>query len=315
MLGGGGDQPEARRPRPGVEQWTDPAGYRRSRAHGKPLWPEWPLPGAGHSVLAPAVGDRLSAVRSLSDYGLMLIARMRTNVLSDSFSIKEKWPLSRKETVMVNAPAVAEFTGFTTDAFGFFRELATNNNRDWFQAHKELFERACREPFKALTIALDPPVGAERLTRIYRDVRFSKDKSPYHTHISAVVRGNYVHLSADGLYVGTGLYMPEPAVLRRFREAIDNDVSGRQLHDILTSLRERRYTVGTHESVASVPRGFSADHPRLDLLRMKDIHAGKTFKPELLSTADAVDLVQQVCSDVAALQHWLVRHVGPMSSH
>ena len=128
-------------------------------------------------------------------------------------------------------------------------------------------------------MSLDPPLGADRLTRINRDMRFARDKSPYHTRISTVVRGCYLSLSADGLYVGTGLYMPEPPTLRRLREAIAADASGRKLVSLVAALRRKGYDVGTHESVASAPRGFSADHPRLDLLRMKDIHAGKMFKP------------------------------------
>jgi uncharacterized protein (TIGR02453 family) len=207
--------------------------------------------------------------------------------------------------------AAAGFTGFSPQAFKFFKDLAKNNNREWFHAHKDVYERSCRDALKALTVSLDPPLGADRLTRINRDMRFARDKSPYHTRISTVVRGCYLSLSADGLYVGTGLYMPEPPTLRRLREAIAADASGRKLASLVAALRRKGYDVGTHESVASAPRGFSADHPRLELLRMKDIHTGKMFKPSDAASARAVQQVRRACEDVAPLRDWIQRYVGP----
>jgi len=203
------------------------------------------------------------------------------------------------------------FAGIPREAFSFFKNLAKNNNRDWFRAHKAAYERSCRDALKALTVALDPPLGADRLTRINRDMRFVRDDSgPYRTHVSTVVRGNYLSLSGDGLYVGTGMYMPDSPTLRRLREAIDADASGRKLASLVASLRRKGYTVDTHESVASAPRGFRADHPRLDLLRMKDIHAGKMFKPSEIGTVKAVQQVRRACEDVAPLRDWIQRYVG-----
>lgn len=204
------------------------------------------------------------------------------------------------------------FAGFSREAFSFFKDLSKHNDREWFHAHKPVYERSCRDALKALTMALDPPLGADRLTRINRDMRFARDKSaPYRTHVSTVVRGNYLSVSAEGLYVGTGMYMPDPATLRRLREAIDNDASGRKLAALVTSLRRKGYTVDTHESVASAPRGFSPEHPRLDLLRMKDIHAGKMFGPSSeVTTGKVVQMVRRACEDVAPLREWIQRYVG-----
>jgi uncharacterized protein (TIGR02453 family) len=211
---------------------------------------------------------------------------------------------------MTKAPA-AGFAGFSKSAFAFFKDLAKNNNRDWFHAHKDVYEQSCRDALKALTVALDPPFGADRLTRINRDMRFARDKStPYRTHISTVVRGNYLSLSADGLYVGTGMYMPEAPMLRRLREAIDTEASGRTLAALVTKLRRKGYKVDTHESVESAPRGFRADHPRLDLLRMKDIHAGKMFRPVEVGKATAVQQVRRAIEDVTPLREWIQRYVG-----
>jgi len=201
------------------------------------------------------------------------------------------------------------FTGFPREATEFFRELARNNNRDWFQAHKDVYEQACRDPLKALVTELDP-LGTPQISRINRDMRFSRDGQPYKTHIAAGVLGTYINLSAEGLYIGTGMYRPEPAALQKFRSAIDADKSGRELAKIVSAIRRKGYTVGTHESVNSAPRGFAADHPRIEFLRMKDIHAGKTIPPgPVLGSRKAVAAVKQVVTDIRPLAEWIGRHV------
>jgi uncharacterized protein (TIGR02453 family) len=201
------------------------------------------------------------------------------------------------------------FTGFSREATEFFRELALNNNRDWFHAHKDVYEQTCRDPLKALVTELDP-VGTPQISRINRDMRFSRDGKPYKTHIAAGVLGTYISLSAEGLYIGTGMYRPEPAVLQKFRAAIDADKSGRELTRIVGTIRKKGYTVGTHESVNSSPRGFAADHPRIELLRMKDIHAGKMIQPgPVLASRKAVAAVKKVMADVRPLADWIARHV------
>jgi uncharacterized protein (TIGR02453 family) len=201
------------------------------------------------------------------------------------------------------------FAGFPREATEFFRELAHNNNRDWFQAHKDVYEQSCREPLKALVTELDP-VGTPQISRINRDMRFSRDGAPYKTHIAAGVLGTYINLSAEGLYVGTGMYRPEPAVLQKFRAAIDADKSGRELAKVVSTIRRKGYIVGTHESVNSAPRGYGADHPRIELLRMKDIHAGKTIEPgAVLASRKAVAAVKKVMDDVRPLAEWIGRYV------
>src|SRR4030095_9877941 len=142
------------------------------------------------------------------------------------------------------------FTGFPREATEFFRDLASNNNRDWFQAHKDVYEQAWREPLKALVAELDP-IGSNHISRINRDMRFSRDGAPYKSHLAAGVLNTYINLSAEGLYVGTGMYRPEPAVLQKFRSAIDSDKPGRELAKIVSTIRKKGYTVGTHESLAS----------------------------------------------------------------
>ena len=203
------------------------------------------------------------------------------------------------------------FMGFPREALGFFEGLAAHNNRAWFQAHKETYERTCRQPMLDLTAELEPRLGRSKISRINRDIRFSSDKSPYKTHIAAGVGGYYIHLSKAGLYVGTGIYKPDPAVLARLRSAIDREASGRKLQAIVTSLRRKGYQVETHDTLTAAPRGYTMDHPRIDLLRMKDMFAGKKFAPgPWMSTRKALERLERVMSDVTPFRDWLRRYVG-----
>jgi uncharacterized protein (TIGR02453 family) len=202
------------------------------------------------------------------------------------------------------------FKGFPRESVQFFKQLAANNNRDWFLAHKDTYEQTCRAPMEALVAELEPRFGSARISRIYRDVRFSRDRAPYKTYIAAGVGGHYISLSAEGLYVGAGLYRPDPAVLQRFRAAIDDDTTGRELQAIVSSLRRKRYEVASHERLSSAPRGYALGHPRIELLKMKDIFAGRLFAPAAwLSTRKARERVDRVMADTGPLVRWLRQHI------
>jgi uncharacterized protein (TIGR02453 family) len=201
------------------------------------------------------------------------------------------------------------FSGFPREGITFFRQLARNNNRAWFQAHKEIYEQCCRAPMQALVQELDP-LGATRVSRIYRDMRFARG-APYKTYIAGGAAGVYVSLSAEGVWAGAGLYKPDPVRLNRLRAAIDHDRTGQELDAIVRALRRKGYEVDTHAMVSSAPRGYHADHPRIDLLRMKDIYAGRQFGPEpWLSTRKVLDRVKQVMADTSPLAAWLKANVG-----
>jgi uncharacterized protein (TIGR02453 family) len=203
------------------------------------------------------------------------------------------------------------FTGIPREAFTLFKGLASHNTREWFQANKDVYERACRRPMLSLLAELGPTYGSGKLTRINRDMRFARGQAPYKTFIASHVGSRYyISLSKDGLYVGTGIYMPDGPTLRRLREAIAADASGRKIAAIVTSLRRKKYSVGTHETTANAPRGYDEDHPRIELLRMKDMHAGKQLPPSVLSTRKALDRVVTVMADVQPLSDWLQRHVA-----
>jgi uncharacterized protein (TIGR02453 family) len=202
------------------------------------------------------------------------------------------------------------FTGIPREAFTFFEGLASHNNREWFQANRDVYERACRGPMQSLLAELAPSYGSGTLTRINRDMRFARGQAPYKTFIASAVGSRYyVSLSKDGLYIGTGIYMPDGPTLRRLREAIAADVSGRKIASIVSALKRKRYSVGSHETTAKAPRGYDDDHPRVELLRMKDLHAGRQLSPSTLTTRKALDRVVAVMKDVTPLSDWLKQNV------
>jgi uncharacterized protein (DUF2461 family) len=106
------------------------------------------------------------------------------------------------------------------------------------------------------------------------------------------------------------MYRPEPPLLQKLRAAIADAKSGPALVKVVNGLRRKAYEIETHESVSSAPRGYAADHPRIDLLRMKDIYAGRLFAPgPVLSSRKALAAVKKAISDTAPLAEWLRKYV------
>jgi len=203
------------------------------------------------------------------------------------------------------------FTGFRPESIEFFDQLAAHNERDWFLAHKDVYERECRAPMQALVGELEPKYGKAKVSRIYRDLRFSPNRAPYKTYIAAGLGGRYISLSPKGVYIGAGFRQPDADWLRRFRAAIDDETTGRQLQSILRSLQSKGYEVSAHDKLSSAPRGYAADHPRIELLKMKDIAAGRLFAPgRWLATARARQRIDRVMSDTGPLVAWLQKHVA-----
>ena len=201
-----------------------------------------------------------------------------------------------------------EFTGFARDAFSFWKGLEKNNNRDWFQTHKDRYEQLVRRPMQLLIEELTPLYGPGRLTRINKDMRFAKEK-PYKNYLATGLGGSYISFSKEGLWVGAGMYKPEPAALRRLREAIADDRSGRKLTKIITSLRRKGFELDTHARLDKPPRGYEPTHPRVELLSMKDIYVGKLFGPADVSSGTVLDGVVKAIADLEPFRVWLREHV------
>ena len=205
-----------------------------------------------------------------------------------------------------------EFTGFTRDAFSFWKGLERNNTREWFQAHRDQYEQSVRRPMQLMIEELAPLYGRGRLSRINKDMRFAKEK-PYKNDLATGVAGSYLSFSKEGLWVGTGMYKPGPAALRQLREAIGNDSSGRELTKVIAALQRKGFDVDTHARLEKAPRGFDEAHPRVALLRMKDIYVGKLFGPEEVSSANLLRGIAKAIAELEPFRAWLGSYVGERS--
>ena len=203
------------------------------------------------------------------------------------------------------------FRGWPIEAVEFYEGLEADNSKVYWQEHKAVYERQVKAPMEELLAELADEFGEGRLFRPYRDVRFSADKTPYKTTCAATLGSGYVAFSADGLSVGSGLYMPEPAALTRFRAAVDADDTGAELAAIVADLHRAGYQTMAHEVLKTAPRGFPKDHSRIELLRHKGIAMMKSWPVGAwLGTRKAKDRVVTALRAAAPLNEWLNRHVG-----
>ncbi len=203
------------------------------------------------------------------------------------------------------------FRGWPAEALEFFEGLEADNTKTYWQRNKPVYERIVRAPMEELLAELEPEWGPARLFRPYRDVRFSADKSPYKTHIGAMVGDGYVQLSADGLAAGSGMWEMAPDQLDRYRRAVDRDRTGRALARIVTAAREAGLEVTGHGALKTAPRGYPKDHPRVELLRFKGIVTWRAWPAGAwLGTARAKERVVELFRLSVPLNEWLRANVG-----
>ncbi|GIF74534.1 DUF2461 domain-containing protein [Asanoa siamensis] len=205
------------------------------------------------------------------------------------------------------------FRGWPSEALEFYEGLEADNSKTYWTAHKAVYDDQVRAPMQALLDELEPEFGAGRIFRPYRDVRFSADKSPYKTAIAARLDlGGYVHLSAQGLAAGSGMYHMERDQLARYRAAVDDDGSGPRLAALVAEAAADGVAIHGHDQLKRVPRGYDKDHPRADLLRHKGVVAWKEWPvAPWLGTAAAKRRVADFLRASAPLNQWLATFVGP----
>lgn len=204
------------------------------------------------------------------------------------------------------------FEGWPVEALEFFEGLAADNSKSYWLAHKEVYDTCVLAPMRELATELEPDPGESKIFRPYRDVRFSKDKSPYKTEIAAVIGDGYVRLSADGLGAGRGLHEMAPDQLDRYRGAVAAEVTGGGLGQIVEALRAQGANVQGHQALKRVPPGYRSDHPRAELLRQKGLYAWKQWPVEpWLGTPAAAAEVSGFLTAVQPLSEWLTGNVGP----
>jgi uncharacterized protein (TIGR02453 family) len=213
---------------------------------------------------------------------------------------------------------------FPAETLRFLRALKRNNRREWFNAHRDDYEAYVRRPMTAIVerLAVDLRGFAPELVatptvsmyRIYRDTRFSDDKTPYKTHVAAVFptrgllkhegAGAYFHISPDEVWIGGGMYSPQPPQLLAVREHIAGHL--KQLRAIVESPGFRKHLgeLGG-DKLTRVPRGFSRDHPAAEYLKFKHFVAGADLPATLATSPTFYKTVLTVFRQVTPLARFL----------
>jgi uncharacterized protein (TIGR02453 family) len=225
-----------------------------------------------------------------------------------------------------------EFTGFSESALEFLRDLTKNNNREWFQGHKKQYKELIQKPAQAFVLALGESLkllsngleydlrlnGSGSILRIYRDIRFSKDKTPYKTHLGIIFWEGarkkmenpsfYFHMDATGGVLYSGFYQFSSDYLKAYRNAVDDPTIGSELETVLEEIsKQGGFDVGG-DRYKRVPAGYDAEHPRADLLKNKGLWSkSPDISPEEIIRPDLVDVCFDHAVRMVALHKWLVQ--------
>jgi uncharacterized protein (TIGR02453 family) len=217
---------------------------------------------------------------------------------------------------------------FTDRTLKFLRALKRNNRREWFNAHRDDYEAHVRAPMTAMVerladdfrsfapeLVASPKVS---MYRIYRDTRFSENKAPYKTHAAAVFptrglpkhegAGLYFHVSHEDVWIGGGMYAPQPPQLHAVREHIAANVH--QLRAIVESPAFRRRVTLNGEKLTRVPRGFPKDHEAAEYLKFKHFIAGAEFPAAFAASPRFYSTLLAVFREVLPLSRFLNRALG-----
>lgn len=209
----------------------------------------------------------------------------------------------------------ADVPGIPLDAVEFYRELEESNSREWWAANKDRYAVSVREPLAHLADVLTDEFGEPKLFRPNRDVRFSKDKSPYKNHQGLFVptssrMGWYVQVGPDGLRTAGGFYASESDQVARYRTSVVDDVAGGTLVKVVDTLLDNGFDIGG-DVLATRPRGIPADHPRLELLRHRTLTASRDHgTPDWLESDDVVEKVREDWVAMRPLIEWCEQYVG-----
>jgi uncharacterized protein (TIGR02453 family) len=210
---------------------------------------------------------------------------------------------------------VSEFTGFPEAALDFYDDLEMDNTKSFWEAHKSVWTESVKAPMTALTDALAPEFGTPKVFRPYRDVRFAKDKTPYKTHQGAFVPagpacGWYVEISARGVRTGAGFYDASGSDLARIRESIDHEATGKELQRILKKLEKAGFEIDG-DKLKTSPRGYDADHPRIELLRHKSLVAMRHYGfDKVIHSPGLVDALRKDWRALRPLVEWVSTRLG-----
>lgn len=207
---------------------------------------------------------------------------------------------------------------------GFLKSLAKNNNRDWFEKNKGKYLEAKTgfedflETFHKELLKFDESLGSinprKQAFRIYRDVRFSKDKRPYKVNMGAGFSpkgkmeqeaGYYIHIEPGKSFVAGGMYMPNPENLAKIRQEIDYNAD--KLQKILKSAKFKKFFNGLDDfdRVKTAPKGYPKDHPQIELLKNKSFIVSHPFTEAQVKDKKFAKNVAQVCQSIKLLNDYL----------
>jgi uncharacterized protein (TIGR02453 family) len=224
------------------------------------------------------------------------------------------------------------FTGFPSDMFRFMAELKRNNDRDWFNENKSRYKSSVLAPMSSFIAAMDtklakvsdcfvadPRPNGGSMFRIYRDVRFSKDKSPYKEHIACHFRhmagkdahapGFYMHFEEGDVFFGGGIWHPPTPELTRIRERISDEPEQWKRATRSVSFR-RRFGEISGESLKRPPKGFDADAPMIDDLKRKSFFAVQHVTPARAKAKTFTKDVQSAFVALVPMMRFLTEAIG-----
>jgi len=206
-------------------------------------------------------------------------------------------------------------TGIPAEAFEFYERLATDNTREFWAEHKADYEQSVRAPLQAIADVLAPDFGPAHLYRPYRDMRFSRDKTPYKDHQGCVFEAEnglawYLQVSAQGLMAAGGWYQSTPEQVKRYREYL-LEAGGDRLRAALKPLPRAGFEIGG-DLLKTRPRGVPEDNPDIDLLRHRTMHVTKVWEPEAwMGTRRVEKTVYTAFEKMRPLMVTLADIVGP----
>lgn len=218
---------------------------------------------------------------------------------------------------------LAPFNGFPKAGISWFQSLAVAQNREWFQAHRDGYEQLWLHPMESLLSELRAPLeklygrklGPTKLFRLNRDVRFSRDKSPYKTNVSGMLpfegfkpmegpAALYLHLGLEEV-VAFGFYMLEPASLQRLRKLLIEDKTGAPLAKLIAAAGKKGLVPDSMEKLKRPPPGVSPDHPRVELLKRKALGLSNEAIPKSVRFSAAFkDWVLEQAKAAAPVVKW-----------
>jgi len=208
--------------------------------------------------------------------------------------------------------------------FKFLRSVAKNNNRDWFEKNKPTYLEAKSsfedflEVFHKELVKIDESLGSlnprKMGFRIYRDVRFSKDKRPYKTNMGAGFSphgkmeqepGYYIHIEPGKSFIAGGIYMPNPENLAKIRQEIDYNAT--KFLKILNGKEFKKYFYGLSDwdRVKTAPKGYPKDHPHIDLLKNKSFTVSSAFTDKEVNDKNFVKKLVVICKSIKQLNDYL----------